>query len=234
MKHLLIIIFVTFSNIIVLSQQQESSNILLSYSQNQEIYYYEYQPKLKIKATLTQQSDVKNEYPEELIQSVFSARNQEWIDYNTLGGAEKSDKKSEKHFNHIKKMDKDKNYFELHHKVTFNLDGVKTSIIKFFLIQENKTPISGAMLMQKINNRWYVTSRSDMSMFVIMIMRLKSDALEGIIFGDSDNKEIIDFYHKVSDKNGVLNLSSFEKEFFDLYLPENKEKLNLFIDPKTW
>ena len=231
-KITLFIVFILLS-ITYNYSQQELSNIIFSHSENQTIYFYEYNGKLKVKADYKTQIQAVNEYPEQLIQSVLSATNQKWVNYNTLGGEKKARKKSEKHFKQIKKMDRKKNYFELHHKLRFKIDGLDTVIIKFFFYQEKELPVSGAMVMQKINKRWFVTSRSDLSVFAIMIMRLKTEALKGIILGNSTNQDIETFHKMVSVKNNI-ELSLFEKEFTNLYLPENINKKELFIDPKTW
>ena len=63
--------------------QEEYSNILLSYSETQDIFYYKYNPEFIIKADYKSQSEAINAYPEQLIQSVLSATNQEWVNYNT-------------------------------------------------------------------------------------------------------------------------------------------------------
>jgi len=231
MKHKIIQILVLL--ISVFSFGQEYSNILLSTSETQDIYFYEYSPRLKIKADYQLQSEAVNEYPEQLIQSVLSATNQEWVNYNTLGGEENASQKNKIHFDRIKKMNKENNYFELVHKLTFQFDNVPTVIIKFFIYQEDMEPISGAMLIQKKGNRWYKSSNMSLSNMSIMVMRFKTDVLQGLILGNSTDKEIQALHQDISTINGI-DLSSLEKEFFNLYLPENINKKELFIDPKTW
>jgi hypothetical protein len=232
MKHkALHFIILVISSISCLAQE-EYSNILLSYSETQDIYYYKYNPDFIIKADYKSQSVAVNEYPEQLVQSVLSATSQEWENYNTLGGKEKAEQIEESHFEKIKKMDKDKNYFELIHKLTFKIDNISTVIVKFFLHQENTQPISGAMVMQKVNGKWYKTSNINLSTLAIMVMRLKSDVLVGAILGSSTDSSIQKLHNKINSETGI-SLTIFENEFLSWYEPNNNNK-ELFIDSKTW
>ncbi|GIQ60063.1 hypothetical protein ACHRVW_17125 [Flavobacterium collinsii] len=50
-----------------------------------EFIFYRYQTAYKIKATKDFKT-VKNEFPEDLMQSIISCSNEEWEIFNTLGG----------------------------------------------------------------------------------------------------------------------------------------------------
>lgn len=213
--------------------QQEYSNILFVFSENQEIDIYKYDNDFIIKADYNNQSEAVNLYPEQLVQSVFSATTQEWVNYNTLGGEEKASKKDQSYFNGIKNMNKEKNYIELIHKLSFEIEGLPTVIIKFFLHEENNKPVSGAMVMQKVGKRWLTTSNINLSTFSIMVMRLKTEVLQGVFLGNSDNSEIAKLHQKVTTKNG-LDLSNFEEEFLSWYDNDNAYYKNIFLDSKAW
>ena len=231
-KNKLIALFVLIPCLVF--AQQEYSNIMLSSSEEQTLYFYDYQPDLIIKADYSEMSEAENKYPEQLMQSVLSATNQEWVDYNTLGGAERSDQKPTSHFEKIKSMDKEKNYFELHHKLTFNVGEIPTAIIKFFIYQDDSPPISGAMVMQNVNGRWYKGSDASLSSLSIIVMRLKSDVLGGVILGDSNDENINDLRNRVTTESGV-ELLKLESEFTSWYSPvRNEGQLNLYIDSETW
>ncbi len=98
---------------------QEKGARIYSYNIN-EIGFYKYQSDFKIKATKDFKT-IKNELPEDLIQSVLSCSSEEWEIFNTLGGKEKADINDKMHYNNVKKMDINKNYFELKHKIEFEL-----------------------------------------------------------------------------------------------------------------
>jgi hypothetical protein len=216
----------------VFAQKTESSNLILGYEEIQELSFYVYKPKLLIKATLSSMEEAKNLYPEQLMESVFSATNQNWVNYNTLGG--EKDEQEQSHFDRIKSMDKDKNYFELHHKLTFNVGKTPTAIIKFFLYQEKEEPVSAAYVMQKIEGRWQRTSHVSLSTLSIVVMRMKTEVLEGIILRNSDDPNIIAIRDRVS-TGGGLDLAKLEKEFASWYDPEiDQRKLNLYKDSTTW
>ncbi|MCA6420690.1 MAG: hypothetical protein IM603_16485 [Cytophagales bacterium] len=216
------------------SQNSEYPNIILSYSENQTLYFHEYNPPLKVKAEYTQLSQALNQYPEQLIQSILSAKNQNWVDYNTLGGTENSSKLDEAHFQKIILMDKEKNYFELVHKLTFNVGSVPTALVKFYFYQENQTPVSGCHVMQNINGRWQKTSHPSLSLLAIAFMRFKTEVIKGVILGGSKDQEVIKLRQRIT-TNGSFDLAKLEKEFSSWYSPaKDEKKLKLFTDPKAW
>lgn len=216
----------------LLNAQKEQSNIVLGYAEEHELGFYEYEPKLKVKATMTAMSEAKNQYPEELMTSILSATNQKWVNYNTLSKGVK--KKDPSHFEKIKKMSKDENYFELHHKLSFKLGNIPTVLIKFFVHEENQQPISACYVMQKVNNRWQRTANTNLSLLSIIVMRLKSDVLKGIVTGKSTNKAINAIRDRVT-TNDMLDVKKLEKEFESWYSPKKDEyKIQMYKDPKSW
>jgi hypothetical protein len=79
-------------------------------------------------------------------------------------------------------MNRDKNYFELKHKFEFNIMGIPTAVVKFYLTTEQSPqPQAGVVTMQKIDGRWQKTSMKMFSKISMTALRLKSEALEKII-----------------------------------------------------
>ncbi|CAM1364577.1 conserved hypothetical protein [Tenacibaculum litoreum] len=233
-KNKILTLIVILTNVMVFGQSTKDSNLILTITEEQNLSFHKYEPRLQLKATLTTISEVKNEFPEQLMQSILSARNQEWVNYNTLGGEEKASKKEPSHFEKIVSMNKDENYFELHHKFTFNLGDIPTTIIKFYFYQENEKPLSAAYVMQKVNGRWQRTSHSSLSMLSIIVMRMKSEVLEGIILGNSTDASIQAITERVT-TNGALDVKKLEDEFASWYTPKKDDiKINLYKDPKSW
>jgi hypothetical protein len=214
--------------------QNSESNLILGYSETQEMYFHEYTPALKIKADYTDIGQATNQYPEQLIQSILSARNQTWVDYNTLGGPEKSSKLSPAHFDRVSSMNKDLNYFELMHKMTFNLGNISTAVIKFYFYQENEKPLSGCYVMQFVDGRWQKTSHPSLSVLSIAFMRFKTEVIRDVITGRTTEDAILKLRGRVTN-NGSLDLTKLEKEFSSWYSPtKDTNKLKLFTDPKAW
>ncbi|SHJ83086.1 hypothetical protein SAMN04487911_1425 [Arenibacter nanhaiticus] len=219
---------------LTIGAQTDYSNMILSYSENREIFFHKYEPNLIIKAEYSSITEAENNYPEQLIQSILSATNQEWINYNTLGGAEKATEQNQSHFDRVLTMDKNKNFFKLHHKLTFTIGNIPTAIIKFFIHQEENEPVSGAVVMQKVDGRWQHTSNPTLSTLSIIVMRLKTTVLQGILLNDSEDKDIIALSKRVSSESG-LDLQKLEDEFMSWYNPElDRYKIEMFIDPKAW
>lgn len=213
--------------------QKDYQNLILGKEEETELFVQVYDS-LIIKKDYVKLEEAKNDTPENLLKSIFSATTQEWIDYNTLGGSSKSNKRKEDYFKRIKQMDKDKNYIKLIHKVSFIIDNIPTEIIKFYFKQENTKEVSGCYVLQKVNNRWYKASSSTTSNLSIIIMRIRTDALIGLFLGKTSNSKIKEVYNEIYSK-GFIDLSKLENVFFSWYTPiKNNEMLNLFIDSKTW
>lgn len=216
-----------------LYSQIDNQNLILGRENETELFIHVYDS-LTIKKDYTRLDEVKNDSPENLLKSILSATSQEWIDYNTLGGSLKSNKRKEDYFKRIKQMDKDKNYIKLIHKVSFIIDNVPTEIIKFYFKQENAKEVSGCYVLQKVNNRWYKSSNSTTSTLSIIIMRMRTDILVELISGKTSNPKIKEVYNAIY-SNGFIDLSKLENVFFSWYTPtKENEMLNLFIDSKAW
>ncbi|OWW26518.1 hypothetical protein B4Q04_02190 [Zobellia sp. OII3] len=234
MKHKLIQILILLFFSISCNAQEEDANLILSYPEESEISFFQYPEGTFAKAIYKSQAEATNVYPEQLLESIISATNQEWVNYNTLGGAEKASQKKQSHFDKIMTMDKDNNYFELDHKLTFTVGDVPTAIIKFFTHFEGMDVLSGAAVMQFVDGRWQKTSHPSLSTLSIIVMRMKSEVLEGIVLQNSDDPNIKAIAERVSTEAG-LDLSLLEEEFGSWYSPEIDEtKIELYKDPRTW
>lgn len=218
----------------ILINAQEEPNLILSYEEESEISFYQYPEDTFVKKIYASQSEVITEYPEQLLESIISAINQEWVNYNTLGGEEKASKKKDSHFERVKNMNRDSNYFRLSHKLSFMMGGIPTVMIKFFTHFENMEELSGVAVMQKVDNRWQKTSHPSLSTLSIVVMRLKSEVLEGLVLQNSNNPDIVSIAERVNTEQG-LDFTLLEEEFGSWYSPEKDEiKINLYKDPKSW
>lgn len=232
MKKIIFLFLVIFSFCKMYSQK-DYANLIIGKEDEVELSFQIYDS-LVIKKDYTKFEDVINDSPENLIKSILSATNQEWVDYNTLGGSQKSTKRKPDYFKKIEEMNKDKNYIQLIHKFSFSIDNVPTEIIKFYFKQENTTAVSGCYVLQKINNRWYKLSNTTTANLSIMVMRLKTEILKELFSGKTSNDKTKELYNKIY-SNGILDLRKFENIFFSWYSPTKKNDIiNVFIDPKTW
>jgi hypothetical protein len=229
------LILLTFLIICRIGIAQEKGQRIFS-GNIESIYFNKYQPGFKIKAEFKNQSQAKNENPEELMQSILSCTNEDWEIYQTLGGKVNADIKSEKHYSYIRTMNKDKNHFELKHKFEFLIDNVPTAILKYYLIfEEIPTPQAAIVTMQKYNGRWYKTSMQLFSKLSLLALRIKSDELENLIDGKETNQFLKDLKLKIYN-NGILNFDKLSLEFDSWYSDEseqNKANKNYFKDPNS-
>jgi len=198
--------------------------------------FYLYDPPFVAKAIYKDTIEAINRYPEQLMSSIISANSQEWVDYNTYGRALNSEKKDVKHFDFIKSMDRDKNYFELRSKLNFSINNSDYSIIKFFFYTtESVAPTSGAYLLQKVSNRWYSASNnSNTSNIALMMMRFREEKMKAILMSKKTGISIMDDLIQRITVDRVINLNLLYKEFSSWYVNNDKEKIEYFIDPKSW
>jgi hypothetical protein len=216
---ILILLLITQSNF---SQEKGAR----SYSFNiNEILFYKYNSDFKVKATKDFKA-IKNEFPEDLMQSILSCSNEEWEIFNTLGGKEKAEINDSDHYNHIKKMDVEKTYFELKHKLEFEIDGIPTAIVKFYFItQDSPRPQAGLTVMQKKGNRWYKTSMKMVSNLAMTVLRLKTEEFQKIINGNVNSPELIQINKKVF-VNGKLDFNKLNQEIDSWYMEPTKENIS--------
>lgn len=187
-----------------------------------EISFYKYDPEFKIKA-IKDFKNVKNEFPEDLIQSVISCSSEEWEIFNTLGGKDNAQINDLDYYDAIKKMDVDKNYFELKHKIEFEIDQIPTVIIKFYLIsQDYPQPQAGIVVMQKYGNRWYKTSMKMVASIAMIALRIKTDELEKIINGNVSSSELLQIHQKVFIKD-KLDFNKLQQEIDSWYAEDTND-----------
>jgi hypothetical protein len=197
--------------------------------------FYIYNPPFSAKAIYADTTKALNQFPEQLMSSIISVTSQQWVNYNTLGGKEKAEKKSQKYFDFIRSMDKDKNYFELRSKMTFSLGTSEFSIIKFYFhTQELPTAQSGAYVMQKVNNKWYSTSTPNTSDLSLMIMRFQEEKLLTILTGKANGNPLNDDLIAKISTSGSIDLTLLYNEFSNWYATNDSKKIEYFIDPKAW
>ena len=143
-KKIYILISMYFVIHCIFSQQY---NRIYSYN-IEDISYFKYD-RVKVFSTLKSVTEVKNETPEQLVQSVFSCSSKEWDIKNTLGGASYIREKTKREYNRIKSINKKKNYFELINKTEFRIDNIPTAILKIYFFSEvDLKPQAGIFDMQ--------------------------------------------------------------------------------------
>jgi len=167
--------------------------------------FHVYDPSFKAKAIYDSMNDAKCLTPEALVESIESATTQEWVDYNHLPG--KSHSVSVKAFKYRKKLDKDSNYFELIHKLTFSYNGIPTAIIKYRFVDDGKQTVLASMVVQKKNGRWFRTSIAGIDHLKEVVKRVKSNKLAHLLDPDSfeDEGQIKELKKRFKTERGVLD-----------------------------
>lgn len=222
LKYLLLSFVISF---FCFSQKNEVQ-IILNSKELKNCNYELYRPVVEIKMIYKDTLDAVNNTPEQLMTSIISASNQEWVNYNCFGGKEKAAPFSKEEFN--KKMrGKEKNYIELLAKLEFSIDSVKYSVVKFRYFQAKiKKPIMGSLLMIYSNSRWFQTSNAKLNNLSMMMLVFKEDILERILSGLGNN-QMENNLIKLVYSNG-LNIDLLFKQNF------NQEQKKYFINDLNW
>ncbi|MFK8298135.1 hypothetical protein ACI76O_08730 [Capnocytophaga cynodegmi] len=213
--------------------QQLYPNLVLGYEQQTSVSFDDYAQK-KIYREYSSFEQAKMDTPENLMKSILSATNQQWYNANIWNGENVAKIQSQEYFDKITDATYEDLYIVLEHKLSFELNGIPTCIIKFFFHSKNEKPLSGAYVFQKRGERWYRTSNASTSGLSIIVMRFKTQVLNDIVDGNSKNIEIQRLIQRIY-VNNVLSFPKLEKEFYDWYTPkEKKQLLDIYIDKNTW
>lgn len=202
--------------------------IVLSISEIIEYEFHVYSPKLIVKKAFSSLKQVKNLYPEELLQSELSAVNQEWVNFN-YG---KVHEKSASHFDSVKTLNIDKNFYELICKLQYIYNKEKYAILKFYLVFEGlEEPIGVWRTMKFKEGRWVITSNEFTTDLGMLICSFDSEKLKLLLLNEASNEEQInELKDKIYD-NGILNLEKLLKEFNNWIEKGLKREKVFFLDP---
>jgi hypothetical protein len=144
----------------------------------EESTFYIYEPTFKAKGVYSSINEAKSRTPEELVMSVQSETTQEWVNHNWLGG--KGQVVSAAQFEKRKTRNKNTNYFELVHKLTFMYNGNKMAIIKYWFVDDGKRTVLANMVLQENAGRWYRTNVAGLDHLSAVVMRVKSEYLAAL------------------------------------------------------
>jgi hypothetical protein len=192
--------------------------------------YAKFSTPIKISPKYSNLEEVKNKKIEDLMSSILCASNQEWVNFNTLGGAKNATVKKVSDFEAILKRDNSKTYMELLSKMNFDFNGEELCVVKFrYFIEQAPNGVVGAYQLQNVEGRWYQTSRTDLSKIALLNMFMKPTVIEQLLNGKpTDNRDFNKLLAKVNSSKGV----DFEKLYQEFSSWENdKEKTDLFTEP---
>lgn len=145
---------------------------------------------------------VSNTNPEALMESILSASNLEWYNYNRIS---KRDKSSQD-FNSIKEASVNDLFFELLYKFSFEVNGFEYSIIKFYIHDRGKI-FGFAESMKKIDDRWYATSEAQISKLLFFFMAIDTHYIESIFNQKMTDNQVLNVIIRESIKNGNIDIN---------------------------
>lgn len=233
-------IFYIFLFLLMIDRNVYSQNdfkgdrIILNYQNTDDkSTFYVYNPPLVIKGIYNDTLEAINKYPEQLLISVLSSTNQIWDNYNYI---DHKAPLSENHRNAIKKSSISKNYYKLHCKYTFILNGLPTSIIKFYAIVEgSKRPLSGINTLQLVLGKWVVSPINGFDNIKFLIMRFNEDKLDKVLKGGKTGDVIIDkIIEDTRSSDGGTDWNKLLRIYGSWYERKDIKLIEYFIDKSAW
>jgi len=190
--------------------------------------FHLYDPPYKAKAIYSSIDEAKCLTPESLMESIRSERHQEWVDHNIMPGRP-SHTVSQEAFNRRKQLNKDTNYFKLLHKLTFSYNGIPTAIIKYVFVDNDEDGDTASLVMQKIDDRWYLTSILGIDRLENIIRFFDSEVLEKLLLRGIEVEEdsIVGELRRDSMTHAGLNTESWIKTIKRLRAEDNVEDLSI-------
>ena len=171
-------------------------------------------------------NEVKNTTPEELLTSIVSETNQEWVDFNNAPGHSHS--VSEKAFKFRREREIDKNYHELVHKFEFEYNGVQIAFIKIWFVADGKKTLTSTRQLQKVNGRWVRAPILGFDKLSRVIEKLDSKVLADLFSRTNRNPKISDLYEKTRGFRNVLDIDKLYDVMVDL-LNNDKNRLDSLL-----
>ncbi|RBW60762.1 hypothetical protein DS884_04070 [Tenacibaculum sp. E3R01] len=189
-------------------------------------YYKKYSNSYRLYGDCQSYEVCKNQYPEQTLKSILSARNYEWDKKNYNYLIKENPKKYAILNNANNKND---NYFLLLMKVSFTINGNEYSIIKYH-VNENNNKKPGCSILKKENEKWFIIKPSkSLSKAYLMFYYLSVNALDAIFRNKKIGIEAFDEQVKDIYSTGVLDFSKAINSTSSLQMSD--KELKLILDP---
>lgn len=188
--------------------------------------FFIYEPPLKVKGRYKTIDEAHCLTLEALVESIQSAVTQEWVDYNEFPG--KSHVVTEKQFEFRRKSDREKNYLELIHKLSFQYNGLETAIVKYRFVDDGESTMLASMVVQKKDGRWFRTSIAGIDHLSAVVKRAKPKVLDSLLMLNlpEGNESIQELDGRVRTDIGILDS---EKLYCEMMKLRSEEKWDDFF-----
>lgn len=216
-------------------QAYEESDAVIFRTQRQTTSYHIYDPPFAAKIIYEDTTEAPNFYPEQLMSSIISARNQEWVNYNYLN--REGIEKDASHFKEVEQMDPETNFFELRSKFAFEYNGLPAVFIKYYLIFDKMDkPVGAFKVMQKVGERWYLVTIPNFATIPYMLFWFKEQPMLALLKGEASGEPIVnDLINLTRNESGGLDFEKLATEFKKIYQEgERAARYQYFVDPVTF
>lgn len=235
MKKIIILLLVSIATY---AQDTEDNGVRIilktSLGEMDDARFYVYDSPFQAKAIYKDTIAAENNYPEELMSSIMSEDSEAWHNYNNVKAGRISNEMRER-FKKVSTMNKEKNYFELLHKFSFELEGQNYCIIKFNLVTDEKeNPIRGAYSMIKKNNKWKKTSSPQTFKMTMLNVFFKTERLAELFRGEKTSNELTNQLIDLVYENGILKMDNLLNEFESWNKNNNVQYLEYFTQKPNW
>lgn len=178
------------------AQTETGFDIVMEYNKKYVVDFSVYNAQNQIIKKIESQENASQSTPEGLVQSHFSASNVKWVKSNYFQPEIDKDSRESRHFDFIKKMDKDKNNIKLLDKYCFELDG-KQHCNVFYLIEYEGEKFKFPTILScvKMDSKWFIYNLSNQFNLSLVLMQMKPEKLKELILskqtGDVETDKLI-------------------------------------------
>lgn len=228
-KTIVFSVFVSFDSF---SQKKGGFEIALEYNKRFDVNFTVYTLEDQIIKKIDSPNSAKLSTPEGLIQSHFSASNDEWVKSNYLDPNVSKDSRKVEHFEFIKKMDRDKNVIRLIDKYCFTYEENKVCNV-LYLIEYDKEEFKFPTVLSCINknDKWYIYNLSNQFELIKILMALKPVVLNELLIGKPTNEKITnDLIRETRNDEGGLDILKLFELTEKWKKEKNIEKLKYFTN----
>lgn len=197
---------------LIQAQEYQSDVITLCKTTWHEGFFHVYDPPFRARRTYAKLDEVENKYPEQVYQSMMSATSQEWVDYNTYGGSEKSRKQAANFFTKNATQDKEKNYYELVAKFQYNTGDMAYAVIKAYLhLEGDENLYPSALVLIREGERWYTNSAKEEAMMVYFFSNFSLSTIQAVIEGRETDDPFIKTCQGTMRREGFFDFNQAPK-----------------------
>lgn len=221
-------------SIIFISLNGYSQNLVLEYLGENTVNFHIYSTKDNFKNKIDDITKVNRTTVEGLVQAYFFASSNEWLKSNYLE-EDNFSPNEEKHYNNIKKLNKDKSKVVFLHKYTYNHEGFEMCYINFIADLEGiDFKFLTLLSCIKKDNKWYIYNLANQQKITDILWTFRSCRILQLINGKQTTSVLMNnIIQKTLSNNNFLDINKLYAESITWKFDDINQKFFTMTDNNT-